>query len=491
MDVISPILFHARHNPQALALCAPGVDLVTYGQLEKSVNNISRRARSLGLAAGHVVGVLLPKHPTIHAVLILGLARLGVITISVGPRKLPHSLRLDAMVCDGPHPHANVRTIPFDPSWLAGDGRPPEVDHAPGDDDITRIILTSGTTGEPKAVALSHRMVFGRVLRYHALCGNVFPSRARVFCDVTLATSFGYTIFISTLLKGGAFFTRGNTGENTLRALDFYNVDAFVVAPGSLPELLAEHDKHRSQHTFDVILTGGSILSASLAERVASRMGSNLIAAYGSAETSLVASAPAHAVRNLPGAVGYVTPGMRVEIVDETDRPMPIGESGIVRIRGDYMASGYYNDAESSARIFRDGWFYPGDVGALTLDGVFVVAGRQTAVLNLGGEKIAPEAIEELVAGFDPAAAAGAALVSAVDGVDQIWVAIESAKTIDLQRLREHCRKQLPTIFTPTRFVSVERLPRNAMGKLDRGELLRLLKAAAVGAHDAPGAQTP
>jgi acyl-CoA synthetase (AMP-forming)/AMP-acid ligase II len=490
MDVISPILFHARHNPQALALCAPGVDLVTYGQLEKSINNIGRRARSLGLAPGQVVGVLLPKHPVIHAVLILGLARLGVVTVSVGPRKPPDSLRLDAIVCDGPHPHVNARTIPFDPSWLAGDGRPLEIDHVPGDDDIARIILTSGTTGEPKAVGLSHRMILGRVLRYHALCGNVLPSRARLFCDVTLATSFGYTLFISTLLKGGAFFTRGNTPENTLRALAFYDVSAFVVAPGSLPELLAEYNKHHCQHAFDVILTGGSILSGGLAERVASRMGSNIIAAYGSAETSLVASAPAHAVRDLPGAVGYVTPGMSVEIVDEADWPLPPGESGIVRIRGDYMVSGYYNEPESSARIFRDGWFYPGDIGSLTTDGAFIIAGRQTAVLNLGGDKIAPEAIEDLVAAFDPAAAAGAALVTAADGGDQIWVAIESAKAIDPERLREHCRKQLPAIFTPKRFVPVHRLPRNAMGKLDRAQLQDMLKAAVM-EIELPGALSP
>ena len=488
MNIIDTILFHSRHDREALALCAPGVDLVTYERLEKSINNVSRRARAMGLAHGHVVALFLPQHLVIHAVLILGLARLGVITASVSTRKLPGSLHFDAILCDGPHPHANIKTIAFDPTWLMGDGKPPELDHVPREDDIARIILTSGTTGEPKAVGLSHRMILGRVLRYHALCGNKLPSGARLFCDVTLATSFGYTLFISTLLKGGAFFMRGNNAENTLRALGFYNVNAFVVAPGSLPELLGEYDKHHCQHAFDVILTGGSILSSGLAERVGSRMGSNMVAAYGSAETSLVASAPAYAIHDVPGAVGYVTPGMSVEIVDETDRPMPAGQSGLVRIRGDYMVPGYFNETQSSSRIFRDGWFYPGDIGSLTADGVLIISGRQTAVLNLGGEKIAPEAIEEVITGFDAAIAAGADLVTTKDEFDQICVAIESKKTIDIDRLREYCRKQLPAIFMPKRFITMDRLPRNTMGKLDRSELRRMLEAKLI-VSEPPGAR--
>lgn len=487
MNIIDPIRFHSRHEPEALALCAPGVDLVTYERLEKSINNVARRARATGLASGQVVALFLPQRPIVHALIILGLARIGVVTASVTTRKLPTSLHFDAILSDGPHPHSDIKTIPLDPTWLTGDGKPSDIDYVPREDDLCRIILTSGTTGEPKAVALSHRTIIGRVLRYHALCGNKLPSGARLFCDVTLSTSFGYTMFIATLLKGGAFFMRGNNAENTLRALGFYRVNAFVVAPGSLPELLAEYDKHHCQHAFDVILTGGSILSSRLAERVGSRMGANIVAAYGSAETSLVASAPAHAVRDIAGAVGYVTPGTNVDIVDESDLPLPFGENGRVRIRSDYMVSEYFRDTESSSRIFRDGWFYPGDIGSLTADGMLIISGRQTAVLNLGGEKIAPEAIEGAIATFDATIPAGAALVSTKSGFEQIWVAVESEKSVDFERLREHCRKNLPSIFVPKRFVALARLPRNAMGKLDRPQLRRMLEAEAASEPSSAG----
>ncbi len=480
MNIIDPILFHSRHDPEAPALCAPGVDLVTYERLSQSINNIARRAKSVGLAPGQTVALFVPQRPVVHALLILGLARLGVVTASVGPRPLPKSVRFDALLSEGANPHPGIRSIALDPSWLTGDGKPPGLDHVPAQDDLCRIVLTSGTTGDPKAVGLSHGMILGRVQRYHALCGPQFAASARVFCDATLASSFGYMIFVSTLLKGGAFFVRGNNAENTLRALDFYGVSAFVGAPGSLPELLAEYDKHRCRHGFDVIICGGSMLSSRLAERVGSRMGPNVIHLYGSAEASLVACGPALAMRDVAGAVGHVTPGMDVEIVDEADRPVPPGQRGLVRIRGDYMISGYVDEAQSPSQIFRNGWFYPGDIGSLTADGILVISGRQTAVLNLGGEKIAPEAIEEVVAAFDAALLAAAALIDTPDGFGQIWVALESRTPVDLKRLDEHCRRALPDMFSPKRFVIVDRLPRNALGKIERPELRRMLEAEAM-----------
>jgi acyl-CoA synthetase (AMP-forming)/AMP-acid ligase II len=119
---------------------------------------------------------------------------------------------------------------------------------------------------------------------------------------------------------------------------------------------------------------------------------------------------------------------------------------------------------------------------------MLIISGRQTAVLNLGGEKIAPESIEEVIAGFDAAIAAGAALVTTKDGFDQICVAIESKKPIDIDRLREHCRKQLPAIFMPKRFITMDRVPRNAMGKLDRAELRRMLETELI-VSEPPGAR--
>ncbi|HEX5210978.1 MAG TPA: class I adenylate-forming enzyme family protein [Pseudolabrys sp.] len=477
MNITDPIISQALHNPEGLALCAPGVDIVSYSRLEASINNVARRALGLGLAPGQIVAVFMPQHPVLHAVLLLGLARAGIVTASITARKLPASLNLAGVICDGGHPHGGIKAIPFDMSWMMGDGKSGGFGPGPRADDLCRIMLTSGTTGEPKVIALTHGMMLGRVLRYHMLCGSALPFSSRMFCDVTLATGFGFTMFLYMLCKGGAFFMRGNNAETMLRALSSYQVTGLVVSPGTLPELLAEYDTHRCRHTFDVIFTGGSMLSARLAERVGSRMGANILGGYGSAEAGLVACAPADTMRGVQSAVGYVSPGISVEIVDDDDRPVPTGQSGVVRMRGDYVVEGYFNDPEASAATFRGGWFYPGDIGSFAGDGMFVVSGRQKAVLNLGGEKVAPETIEHVIAAFDLGLPSAAFLMPTADGGNEIWVAIETEKPVDEAKLREHCQKSLPNIFMPKRFVTVRRLPRNAMGKLERAELSQTVAA--------------
>ena len=111
----------------------------------------------------------------------------------------------------------------------------------------------------------------------------------------------------------------------------------------------------------------------------------------------MIASMPAHFSVGRTGAVGFVLPGMEVEIVDDADMPLLAGQEGVVRIRSPYGATEYLEDPDESARVFLDGWFYPGDLGRLTADNMLVITGRETNVVNIGGEKVNPEKLEEIL----------------------------------------------------------------------------------------------
>src|SRR6266540_2481648 len=110
MNIVDPILFQCRYQPNAAALCAPGSEIVTYARLEKQINNVARRAKSLGLSRGSVV-VLAIIAPLVEAAVILGLSRLGIVPASAGTRKLPEALRVDAILTDIDYPRSakNVR----------------------------------------------------------------------------------------------------------------------------------------------------------------------------------------------------------------------------------------------------------------------------------------------------------------------------------------------------------------------------------------------
>src|SRR5215468_5426571 len=107
------------------------------------------------------------------------------------------------------------------------------------------------------------------------------------------------------------------------------------------------------------------------------RMCSNLVCSYGSTEVGTVASAPAHLIADIPGAVGHVTPGVSIEIVDQSGQMLPAGKEGFVRIRSPHSVKGYVGNPEGSRTAFRDGCFYPGDIGYLTHDRMLVISGRE------------------------------------------------------------------------------------------------------------------
>jgi acyl-CoA synthetase (AMP-forming)/AMP-acid ligase II len=473
MNFVDPILFQCRLNAPALAIGAPGeaLDLVSYGRLERFIHNASRVAHRVGLERGQTVAIRIADN-VLHAAIILGLARLGVVTVSAYGR-MPEELRIDAVIADEASGQNGRSVIRADPTWIEGDGLPIEDSrlYQGGGGDLCRIILTSGTTGEPKAIGLTHDQIAARTSRLQFACGNRFQFCSRLFCDLGLPSSPAFRYMISMLSRGGTILFSGDP-HATMQAFDLYKVQGFAAAPSGLAEYLKVFEAYDSfQCGFDHIITTGGMMPKSLADRVRSRMCSNLFASYGATETGPVAVASAQALASIPGAVGFVLPDCAVEIVDDKGHPLPSGEKGIVRIRGPHNAQEYLGDPVESARTFRDGYFHPGDIGYLSSDRLLVISGREKSVLNIGGNKISPETIEAVIASFR--GIDQAAVFSEQDeiGVDQICAVIVSNAGFDEQLLRTHCEQRLAADFVPARFVRSGELPRNEQGKLIRGQL--------------------
>ena len=415
----------------------------------------------------------------LHAAIILGLTRLGVITLSGRNPRLPKELRIDALLTDSAYPYEAARVIRVDAGWLEGKGTSSDGGSKPADEHrICRIILTSGTTGEAKAVALTHRMLQDRLARHLVVLGNKLPQCSRTYCDLGFATSLGFQFLIYTLWRGGTILFPGGHLEEVIQLWEAYQIKNMVSTPSSLAQYLRYFEGPTlPQCNMEMILAAGSLLSESLARRVRARICSNIISLYGSTEASMVAAAPAHFIADTPGAVGYVTPGVTVEIVDQAGTALPPGQAGIVRIRSPYGPGEYFGDALESANAFRDGWFYPGDIGRLAADGLLVIEGRQTAVLNVGGDKLRPELVEEVITSFPEMDRAGVFSVANELGIEELWSLVVARARWDEGALRAHCQRILPEAFVPLRFIEVERLPVNAMGKIDRRLLHDIARA--------------
>jgi fatty-acyl-CoA synthase len=481
MNVTEPIFLHCRSKPAELALAAPGspLGLMSYARLGRAVDNVCRRALAAGFTPGQRVAVFVDDL-MLHAILLIALTRLGIVTISGRDRNFSRRFAIDAVIADNSFQFPVPRIILVDAEWIAGDDRPLGVEHiyraAP--DDLCRIFLTSGTTGEEKAVAVTHRLMTARIVRQDLFFGPRAPFCTRTYLDLSLGTSLGFQVLIATLWRGGALFLPYGA-QATVSALPIYKVQNIVASPRGLHELVEAMDRRPEyQCGLEAVFSGGSILSDALGERVRARICSNVTKAYGSTEATMVASMPSHFAKGVAGAVGYVLPGINVEIVDETAAVMPAGKEGIVRIRSDYGASEYLGDPEETARVFREGWFYPGDLGYLTNDNILVISGRATSVVNVGGEKVNPEHIEEVLAAHGDVLQAAVIAVPSGTGIDELCALVVSrSHYLNVDVLRKHCQQALPSAFVPARFIGVPDLPRNEWGKIERTKLPELLKS--------------
>jgi acyl-coenzyme A synthetase/AMP-(fatty) acid ligase len=485
MNLVDQILFQARYHPPTAAICAPGrgIGLISYGRLEVFINNICRRALSLGIARGQVVAVVIDDI-IFHAATLLALMHLGVITVSVPDENMPRDLKIDAIISDKKLPiPANQRLLLADLSWTEGEGKAIDRKWVADDldDDICRIILTSGTTGAPKAVAITHRMLADRMRRNASAFGERFPRCSRIFIGLSLGTSFGFQFLIQTLLRGGMAFFAGASFEATLEAFENYKVECWLTTPSGLTRFLQGYEECKLYPSrLELLIYAGDALPKSLANQARARICSHLISGYGSTEMGAAAAAPLHAIANVPGAVGYVVPGASVEIVDETGVALPAGRNGSIRIRTPYGASAYLANPDETAKVFREGWFYPGEAGELTADGLLIVTGRQTGILNLGGEKINPEVVERVLCAFPGIEQAAVFGISAGEMDNPtVGALVVTRAEIDENRLREHCLNYLARAFVPSRIVRVPAIPRTAAGKIDRQLIAETAKSRA------------
>ena len=154
------------------------------------------------------------------------------------------------------------------------------------------------------------------------------------------------------------------------------------------------------------------------------------------------------------------------------DRPLPPNTEGILRIRGANVIAGYVGDEAASAAVFRDGWFYCGDIGAVSPDGLLTVSGRDGDFINAGGNKLSPLVVEDVLLSLPQVTEAAAFGVPDRMGVVQIWAAIVSAAPVEMTVLQALCRDRLAE-KAPKFIIQIKGLPRNANGKLVRAELIR------------------
>jgi acyl-CoA synthetase (AMP-forming)/AMP-acid ligase II len=455
---------------------------LSYEELIGRTRSVARYLLDNRLNQGDIL-VLNLNDPLLHACAILGAMAAGVTSLSAAGARpsLPKNLAVQAVLTDQPGTTASqARVMRVAPTWLK-DLPPatglPALDGTAADH-VARIICTSGTTGEQKAVPFTEdqlvQRVWSQVAGLRSLAGQ-----STTLGMMGLSSGAGFTNMMLVLMTGGTLILVPGLAQLS-RLSSLYKMDRILASTAQLIAMLRQQDNEGADFAgVKSMVVGGSHIPRSIAKR-ARAICRNITCLYGSTEVGVVATAQAETIIKHQSAVGFVAPGAKVEIVDESGTPLGLDHEGVLRVRVKGAPSRYLNDEAASRRVFRDGWFYPGDIGTLSAEGLLYVSGRVSERINAGGIKVAPNVIEDVISQRPEVSDAAAFELVNEEGISQIAVAIVPHENIDRanfnrSELRQSVQKQLRE-RTPTRWIIVKEIPRNEQGKIDRAALQRLAK---------------
>jgi acyl-coenzyme A synthetase/AMP-(fatty) acid ligase len=465
MNWFEQIAFQAKLSPDEPAVIFPG-GMATYAAVVGCVDAACRHVMLAGMKKGQVVALEV-RHPLLHLVLILALHRCGIASLTLQTAYLIEqaNLGVDRLVSDR-YQQGSLQSkhILVDNSWLSPPpGNPPDLAVTGFDspDDVCRLVLSSGTTGMPKVISVTERN-----LEYRFQRSAILIERGRFLSMMGFSTLGGYQTLMSALVLGGAVCFAG-APEDVLQVIALYHVTHLIAAPFQVRTLLDAQAKNGlNLPSLRHVMLAGSRLETSLLAEVRAQLCPNVICVYGSTELGPVAYGPASAMRGIDGATGFVMPGEVIEIVGADGAALPAEQEGTIRVRSANIGS-YFVPTREDAEIFKDGWFYPGDIGRLTADGMLIITGRVTEVINRGGDKLAPEVIEGALRMMPEITDAA---VFAVPNTDQIWAAVVGSAPLNHEAVLSFCRQRLAGM-APDRLFELERIPRNEMGKIIREEM--------------------
>lgn len=478
MSFIDRILWQARQRPKAPALGLSDVspEIVTYGQLEISVANLCRRLDALGVAPGKLYGLRV-NNDLLHITLTLALENIGAATVAVAEPAQVAGWPIAGMFVTGrdgdwPFPVETVNA-----SWLEGDGvYVPKSKHRNDRDELCHVAWTSGSTGKPKGVPLTRRLAAARVAQFQHRLGAEFGRQSRIFSSMGFSSGWAYLLLNHMLSRGGLLCLSAPTLERTMRNFSTYMIRAMVASPLYLSELMAlSRQEGREFQSLQVIVSSGGALRSAIAETIRNRICGRLVSSYGSVEAGGVANASVELLDLERGETGFINPGVTVEIVDPSTREPVTDGAGCVRVRTEYVSSGYFGPHSPEEWRFEGGSFLSTDIATLSPNGLLSILGRDSNVVNLGGPKTTLEVVETHYARAPGVAEVASVVAAGPLGLDELVAFIVPSDQWSEEGFLQYCQSKLAPEFYPKRLIVVQSLPRVANGKVDRQKLPSLL----------------
>jgi long-chain acyl-CoA synthetase len=340
------------------------------------------------------------------------------------------------------------------------------------------ILYTSGTTGNPKGVTLSHR-------NFHFQLSTVvsslveFTPQDRIIGVLPMYHVFGLANSMVAAIHNGATIclVPQYSPNNLLAAISDYQGTILPAVPSMYQHLLAIARARQAKipASLRMCVSGGAALPHAVVRQFAETFGAQILEGYGLTETVSSVSVNGKDGRMKEGSIGCPANGVEMRIVDDEGNELPPGEPGEIVIRSTTVFSGYWQNDEATAEVMSpDGWFHTGDLGYVDEDGFFFITDRKKDIIITGGYNVSPREVEEVLMAHPRIAdAAVVGIGGRKDRSETITAFIVPHDGEDLthREVVEYCESELAAYKRPKVINFVEALPKNATGKVLRTEL--------------------
>ena len=373
------------------------------------------------------------------------------------------------------------------PSWLLGSilGLPRQ-----GDQREAVLLFTSGSSGEPKGVILSHRSILGNIAQFSGYL-NQTESDA-IMASLPFFHCFGCTVTLWFPITEGVRMVTYPTPVDVVKNAELvekHQISLLITTPTFLRGYLRRTEPAQFK-SLKILIVGAEKLSRELAESFEARFGMPVHEGYGLTETAPVVSvnlpdpSPSHPNDTIqpasrPGSVGKLLPGQAAQIRDpETDAILASTELGMLWLKGSNIFQGYLNESERTAQVLKEGWFKTGDLARIDEDGFLHIEGRLSRFSKIGGEMVPHETVETTINkefGLESEEERAVAVVGIPDEAKGEALVLLAARDIKSEILREKLLAAgLPSLWIPKRIKRVEQIPVLGSGKLDLGRCKEL-----------------
>jgi long-chain acyl-CoA synthetase len=502
MNLANTLRRIALADPQRPALYEGTQLRCSYGELAARAGQLAGALRAQGLAPGDRVLLFMRNHPA-YLELVYGCWWAGLAVVPINAKL---HLREAQWIAD--HAQARWAFVTADVgAGLRGAARCIDVDtpeyanllggaalelEARAGGDLAWLFYTSGTTGKPKGVMLTHRNLLTMGLTYFVDVDSIAAGDAIVYGP---PMSHGAGLYAIPHVMAGARHVVPASGG--FEPAEFFQLAREIgrITMFAAPTIVKRLVDHAEAHGLDgegikTIVYGGAPMYAEDIKRALRVLGPRFVQIYGQGETPMVATAlsrshladtahPRHAQRL--ASVGVAQTPVEVRVSDAEGRKLPAGDVGEVLVRGDTVMAGYWRDEAATAAAVRDGWLFTGDMGSLDADGFLTLKDRSKDLIISGGSNIYPREVEEVLL-----LAPGVAEVSVVGAPDPEWgevvvafVVPQPGREVTAADLDAVCLQHIARFKRPKRYEIVEALPKNNYGKVLKTELRQRLQEAA------------